>query len=425
MLGTLKNKKSLTFYGLNSFKLYSDKKEANIKRFDFIPNLSAYTGAVTLSITGKYNKEINNYIESMRKIQVILNEKARIHISNIKREINNPTAKQLRYQSTWGRVKLEILRNDLMNLKLTRKINLPLSNKLKEKIFNIIKDQDITNMTLKQLKEIKKIINKEIVYEVHHGQSISSNAYEQNNFDNLEILEKEYHRNIRHGGNTRNPTNEPFIDRKSKIKQGNKKRVFKNELKGLGLTVAIALGIGITINFAISLAQSGVNNEKIKEAMLNSSEGIGEIGVLTAVDYITGRIIGESLANSLKDIIEYLGINMTENIDKICQLSGVGIITLVVFSTYNYIKLRKRGLSKRESLYQVGKQAVPSLSILVISLLAQAIYGGSAGYIVGASLGLIFLVSVTTYTIINIQQTKAIFEKTYILTINEHKPIFV
>jgi len=59
-----------------------------------------------------------------------------------------------------------------------------------------------------------------------------------------------------------------MIDKNKMLKDTNSKRVFKNELHGLGVAVAIGLGVGFTIGFAVTLAQSGITPESVKLATI-------------------------------------------------------------------------------------------------------------------------------------------------------------
>ena len=43
------------------------------------------------------------------------------------------------------------------------------------------------------------------------------------------------------------------------LKKTNSKRVFRNEIKGIGIAAAIGIGVGFTIGFAVSLAHLGTD----------------------------------------------------------------------------------------------------------------------------------------------------------------------
>ena len=74
----------------------------------------------------------------------------------------------------------------------------------------------------------------------------------------------------------------------------------------------------------------------------------------------------------IKCLSEFLtigsGVNITENISRMCGMTAVGAITIAVFSTYQFIKLKRDGIVTREAAIQIGKQALFSLSLLLLVL---------------------------------------------------------
>ena len=62
----------------------------------------------------------------------------------------------------------------------------------------------------------------------------------------------------------------------------------KNELRGLGLAVAIGTGVGVTIGFISTIAQSGITSDALKLAMIEGIKSGTEPGVMSAVSYGIG-----------------------------------------------------------------------------------------------------------------------------------------
>lgn len=191
----------------------------------------------------------------------------------------------------------------------------------------------------------------------------------------------------------------------------------KNELTGLGIAVAIGAGIGLTIGVVTTLAQSGITPDSIKLAAIQGAKAGLESGALSAVSYGISRTIGEVATQAATKTLGTLGVTMTENITK---MIGMGTITIAVFSVYQFIKLKQSGLSNREALIQVGKQACVSLSILAVSIAAQGIWGGAAGVIVSVSAGIIIL----TYSVGDNIYQQRLSERIRVYTIEQCRPVF-
>lgn len=248
--------------------------------------------------------------------------------------------------------------------------------------------------------------------EGHHINSVDKNPELQADPDNIVMLTEErgdkggIHEHIdAHDGKWQNPTEGDLINKDAGLKNTNTKRIetkneeigsrkrsiFKNELRGLGIAVAIGAGIGMTISFIVTLAQSGVTPESLKLATIESSKVGIESGSLAAVGYGVGRTIGEVASKAFSRLLENIGVNITENISKMVNMGVVGALTITLFSAYQFIKLKRQGIATRDALMQVGKQALFSLSLLVVSIAAQGIWGGPAGIIVSVSCGIILI----------------------------------
>jgi hypothetical protein len=87
------------------------------------------------------------------------------------------------------------------------------------------------------------------------------------------------------------------------LEKTNSKRVFKNELSGLGIAVAIGAGLGMTIGFVTTLAQSGVTPDSFKLALAEGAKGGLESGLLAGVGYGIGRTIGEVASNAVAGVL--------------------------------------------------------------------------------------------------------------------------
>lgn len=257
--------------------------------------------------------------------------------------------------------------------------------------------------------------------EGHHQKNVVHHPEDQGDPDNIKFYKsKKEHLEEGHNGNFQNESDADKIDKDQILKKTNGKRVFKNELRGLGIAAAIGVGVGFTIGFASSLAQTGVTPDSIKYALANGGKSGLASGVQSVVGYGIGRTVGQLASNALEGVLFNIGIEITENISKMCSMGAVGAITIAVFSTVQFMKLICKGESLKTAAIQVGKQALFSLSLLAVSIAAQGIFGGPAGIVVSVSTGIIFV----TYTITDVVHQRHYSEKLRIYMIDKCKPSF-
>jgi hypothetical protein len=264
-------------------------------------------------------------------------------------------------------------------------------------------------------------------FEGHHINSVADNPSQQANPDNVEFLEEDRKSDgvrehfEKHGRNWKNQTEGDLIDRNDRLDKANDKRVFKNELAGIGAAVAIGLGIGFTLGFVVTLAQSGISTEGLKNAAIIGAKSGVEGAILGVANHLVVRGIGEMATNALKGVAGNLGLTITENITKMCNMAALGGLTIVVFSVYQFVKLKLAGYSTKDCLLRVGKSAAFSASVLLISIAAQGLWGGHAGIVVSTSIGVI----VVTYKLVENQHSKIIGEKIRLYMIKKCEPTFV
>jgi hypothetical protein len=234
----------------------------------------------------------------------------------------------------------------------------------------------------------------------HHQKNVANHPHQQANPDNIKYYDNQKeHLKEGHDGDFRKESNKPMINKDKMLKNTNTKRVVKNELRGLGVAVAIGLGVGMTIGFIISLAQNGITPDSLKTAAVEGAKGGAEAGIMSAVGYGLGRTVGELASNAIEKTLESIGFTITENISKMINMGVVGGLTIAVFSVYQFVKLKRQGVDTRSALLQTGKQALFSLSLLAVSIAAQGLWGGPAGIIVSVSVGIIMISYAVTTTV--------------------------
>lgn len=260
-------------------------------------------------------------------------------------------------------------------------------------------------------------------FEGHHINSVGNNPSQQANPDNIKLLEE--HRDGRgvrehfdaHGRNWRNQTEGELINRNERLDKVNSERVFKNELTGIGTAVAIGLGVGFTLGFVVTLAQSGITTESVRNAVLVGGKTSIEGAILGATNHVIIRGIGEVVNNSLQGIVNNLGLTITDNITKMCNMATVGALAIIVFSAYQFTKLKLLRYSNKECLLRVGKSAAFSAMVIMTSIIAQGLWGGHAGIIVSIGIGIIIL----SYQIAENKYNKKLNERIQAYVIKKHE----
>ena len=382
MLTSLKNNRSLTFY-----------QQPEVKR-NSINSLYAGGGSAvpissvsytTMTTTNGYNAQLNNYLTKLNSL--IASDAQRYDLST-----PNQAARNMGVKRAWmyEKADIEMGGNGSANWNADEKAQ-------------ILEHDSVRGA------------------EGHHQQNVADHPEQQANPDNIKFYkDREEHLQKGHNGDWSNESNEPMTDKNKMLEKTNSKRVFKNELKGLGLAVAIGAGVGLTIGFITTLAQSGITPDTLKLAAFEGVKSGLESGAISAVGYGIGRTIGEVATHAVSGVLENFGVTITENVSKMVNMGVVGALTIAVFSTYQFVKLKIKGVATKEALIQTGKQALFSLSLLAVSIAAQGIWGGAAGIIVSVSIGIIMI----TYSVADAIHQRHFAEKIRIYTIEKCYPSF-
>ena len=382
MLTSLRNNRSLTFY-----------QQPEVKRSSIN---SLYAGGVsavpissvsftTMTTTNGYNAQLNDYLTKLNSLRA--SDAQRYDLSS-----PNQAARNMGVKRAWmyEKADIEMGGNGSANWNADEKAQ-------------ILEHDSVRGA------------------EGHHQQNVADHPEQQANPDNIKFYkDREEHLQKGHNGDWGNESNEPMTDKNKMLEKTNSKRVFKNELKGLGLAVAIGAGVGLTIGFITTLAQSGITPDTLKLAAVEGVKSGLESGVMSAVGYGIGRTIGEVATQAVSGVLENIGVTITENISKMVNMGVVGALTIAVFSTYQFVKLKIKGVATKEALIQTGKQALFSLSLLAVSIAAQGIWGGAAGIIVSVSIGIIMI----TYSVADAIHQRHFAEKIKIYTIEKCYPSF-
>lgn len=378
MLTSLKNNRSLTFYQQTKTK-YRSVNSSYAGGVSAVP--ISGVSFTTMSTTNGYNAQFNEYLIKLNTLRA--RDAQRYNLSS-----PNQAARNMGVKRAWMYEKADIEMGGSGS-----------ANWSAEEKAQILKHDSVRGA------------------EGHHQQNVSDHPEQQANPDNIKFYKtKDEHLQDGHDGNWDNESNKPLTDKNKMLEKSNSKRVFKNELKGLGLAVAIGSAVGLTIGFITTLAQSGITPDTLKLATIEGLKSGAESGMLSAVGYGIGEVTSQAISGVLKNT----GITIAENISKMVNMVVVGALTIVVFSTYQFIKLKLKGVATREALIQTGKQALFSLSLLAVSIAVQGIWGGAAVIIVSVSIGFIMI----TYSIVDAVHQRHFAEKIRIYTIGKCYPSF-
>lgn len=382
MLTSLKNNRSLTFYQQTKAK-YRSVNSSYAGGVSAVP--ISGVSFTTMSITNGYNAQLKEYLRKLNTLRA--RDAQEYNLSS-----PNQAARNMGVKRAWMYEKADIEMGGSGS-----------ANWSAEEKAQILEHDSVRGA------------------EGHHQQNVSDHSEQQANPDNIKFYKtKDEHLQDGHDGNWDNESNKPMTDKNKMLEKTNSKRVFKNELKGLGLVVAIGFGVGLTIGFITTLAQSGITPDTLKLATIEGLKSGAESGMLSAVGYGIGRTIGEVASQAISGVLKNIGITITENISKMVKMCVVGALTIVVFSIYQFIKLKLKGVATIEALIQTGKQALFSISLLAVSIAAQGIGGVAAGIIVSVSIGVIMI----TYYVADAVHQRYFAEKIRIYAIEKCYPSF-
>ena len=197
-----------------------------------------------------------------------------------------------------------------------------------------------------------------------------------------------------------------------------------NELSGIGIAAAIGLGMGFAIGVAVSLAQNGLNPNSLKYAVASGAAQGASGAVMAGAGAVLGILVRPAAESIAEFAIKHMSTNIAaataENIVAVCNIAVIGSITTAAFLTYEFVKLKMQGYSTKECLLRTGKSAALAFSILIVSVVAQGVWGGPVGIVVSITAGVIL----TGYTVAKIVHDKTVSKDITYHSIDLCKPAF-
>lgn len=221
---------------------------------------AASTCARTSAVTGGYNQELNSFLCDMRATQAA--DAARY---GDKLFTPNSAARQRGVELAWRYEKKSIL----------------MGGKGSE------------NWTAAERREIVETGSLR-GSQGHHQRNVALHPEDQANPHNIKFYRSQReHLQNGHKGSWSNESDAPMINRDKMLTRTNARRVFRNEVRGIGLTAAIGLGIGFSIGFAATLAQSGISVGTIQDALKGGLQGGLTAAGLSVTGYALSRTLGQ------------------------------------------------------------------------------------------------------------------------------------
>ena len=199
----------------------------------------------------------------------------------------------------------------------------------------------------------------------HHAKNVANHPQEQSNPHNIKFYKNgENHRNQGHGGDFRNESNMPMIDRDKMVKNTKNKSIIKNELKGIRDAAIIGFAISATMSYIIELYRNDISYENFKDATRTATINGAKGAFLGIGSYTVYR--GVDLA--VEFIIKKIAVKAPDNVLKGVKGGVAGGILITGTSLYEYLQLRKEGYNHQDSLIETGKQAAFPTVTLILSL---------------------------------------------------------
>lgn len=420
-------------------------------RYMASPALAAHIVTPTAATTHIFNSQLDSYLQTCRTQQDILLQRTQQYMNGVYSRTSAPTASMLRDKATWLSVKKLTVREELMKAQITGKLDVSLPSIDEKEILAAIKNLDLSKMSDAEINavidkfivtddrayldalirfrdtgeasgllqasklpelgkdlqniDLNKITRDQYKYllenycerpEYHHRQSISSDPQKQSQTDNVDILDTTAH-DHKHVDpetgkiNYKKPVNEEPLNRTGDMIKGNKARVLRNELTGLGLAAAIGLGTGVTMSLVSGLARVGLDSGRIGDVVFDSLAAGTESGTIAAVTYTAGR--------GATHLMEAAGLDILSASGRMMNFAAIGLLSTSIVCVYRFTKLKLGGAATDEALALTGRTALSSAAMLAVSLAAQGIWGGPAGIIVSTGAGLAILVVDTGKTV--------------------------
>lgn len=172
--------------------------------------------------------------------------------------------------------------------------------------------------------------------EGHHQKNVADHPEYQADPDNVKFFKsRQEHLQQGHDGNFQNESDAPFIDKNRMLEKTNNRRVLINEIKGASISAAIGFGVAFTISAITELARVGVTSVEMGEFIGHTVRAGIEGGTISTVTYGAGRLVSSMLQSHGMDLLTKIG--------NLINLAAVGTVSIILVSTYQFIKMKMGG----------------------------------------------------------------------------------
>lgn len=243
--------------------------------------------------------------------------------------------------------------------------------------------------------------------EGHHINDVSNHLSEQANPDNIRFLTRDDHY-VAHGNAWQNKTQGDMIDREKMLRRTQTKRIFKNEVRGAGITAVIGFGVGFTISAIMELSEKGISQVNARDLVKESARAGLETAALSAISYIGSRALA------------FAWNSLCLPCSPVLSIMSCGAISLAVSAAFQFAKTKYSGADTARAFKIVGRQMAVPAATLLASVLAQGVFGGISGILVSAGIG---VVCIGTMVYTNVHD-RHLNDQLQAYTVEQYKPLY-
>ena len=220
--------------------------------------------------------------------------------------------------------------------------------------------------------------------EGHHIKNVADHPELQAEMNNIKFYRsRPEHLNKGHHGDWKDKSDGKMIDRDTMLKRTNLRRILKNEISALGLTLGISAGVGFLMGFISTLAINGLSRESVKNALRNGIRSGGYSTAFSLLGYVVGRVTSRLATNMVVNILEKIGIVVLPKLKNCLHVGISGVIISLVSLPIQYFLFKKQGLSSWQAQGMIMHLALKTGIGLLLTTIAYRLFGWKGALIVG------------------------------------------
>lgn len=138
--------------------------------------------------------------------------------------------------------------------------------------------------------------------EGHHTNNVADHPELQTDPDNITFYrDRKSHLREGHGGDFRNSSSGPLVDKDKMLKSTNAKRVIKNEAQGLVVAATTGAAIGVADSVICTCKTDGLSVKSITKGLKQSAKPVAKSTGIAVVTYAIGRACSYAFDYILKN----------------------------------------------------------------------------------------------------------------------------